>query len=115
MAPAKISVGARLLSQKIQLKPQLCKFLEIPLHAPRGDIPILITKFLKLYQPQSPGIGKDRIWEENFKAILHGKDRVGMAEVNKILSPQFNDPSLRNMEMERQKDIRHDSRRGQSG
>lgn len=55
---------------------------------------------------QSPGIGKDRIWEENLKAILHGKDRVGMAGVNIILSPQFNDPSLRNMEMERQKDIR---------
>ncbi|KAG7015106.1 hypothetical protein SDJN02_22739 [Cucurbita argyrosperma subsp. argyrosperma] len=72
MAPAKISVGARLLSQKIQLKPQLCKFLGIPLIAPRGDIPILITKFLKFYQHQSPGIGKDWTWEENLKATLHG-------------------------------------------
>lgn len=61
----------------------------------------------KLFGVQSPGLRKDRIWEENLKAILRGKDGVGMPEVNKILSPQFNDPSLRNMEMERQRqDIR---------
>ncbi|CAK9324433.1 unnamed protein product [Citrullus colocynthis] len=100
---------------KIQLKSHLYKFLGIPLVSPRGDIPILISKFLKLYRPQSPGIGKDKIWEENLKAILHGKDGIGITEVNKILSPQFNDPSLRNMEMARQKDNRHDSRCGQSG
>ncbi|XP_022136393.1 uncharacterized protein LOC111008113 [Momordica charantia] len=110
MAPAKITVAAHILSKKLQFKPQLCKFLGIPLVSPRGDIPILISKFLKLYQPQSPGLRKDRIWEENLKAILCGKDGVGMPEVNKILSPQFNDSSLRNMEMERQKDIRHDRR-----
>lgn len=70
------------------------------MHFPFG---MVLEKFFGM---QSPGLRKDRIWEENLKAILCGKDGVGMPEVNKILSPQFNDSSLRNMEMERQKDIR---------
>lgn len=50
MAPSKISASARLLTQKkIQLKSRLCKFLGISLVSPRGDSPILISRFLKLY------------------------------------------------------------------
>lgn len=37
---------------------------------------------------QSPGI-KDRTWEENLKTLLHGKNRVGLSEITRLLSPEF--------------------------
>lgn len=38
---------------------------------------------------QSPGIKKDKIWEQNLQTLLRGKSNVGFPEVAKILSLEF--------------------------
>ncbi|KAF5477614.1 hypothetical protein F2P56_004234 [Juglans regia] len=65
------------------------KFLGIP-HSSRSQNALLISKFLRLYTFRSPGIKKDNIWEDNLNKMLQGKDRVGLPEIAKLLSPQFN-------------------------
>ncbi|KAG2680043.1 hypothetical protein I3843_11G079600 [Carya illinoinensis] len=65
------------------------KFLGIP-HSSRSQNALLISKFIRLYNFRSPGIKKDNIWEENLNKMLQGKDRVGLPEIAKLLSPQFN-------------------------
>lgn len=47
---------------------------------------------------QSPGIKKDKIWEDNLNKLLHGKDRAGLPEIAKLLSPQFNQQGGMNSE-----------------
>ena len=38
---------------------------------------------------QSPGIKKDKIWEQNLQTLLRGKTNVSFPEIAKILSPEF--------------------------
>ncbi|KAK9985033.1 hypothetical protein SO802_034558 [Lithocarpus litseifolius] len=73
------------------------KFLNIP-GTSRSENALLISKFLKLYTAQSPGIKKDKIWEDNLNKLLHGKDRAGLPEIAKLLSPQFNQQGGMNSE-----------------
>lgn len=42
-----------------------------------------------IYILQSPGIKKDKIWEQNLQTMLRGKTSVGFPEIAKILSPEF--------------------------
>ncbi|CAL0331641.1 unnamed protein product [Lupinus luteus] len=67
---------------------ELCKFIGIPQQS-RSEIALIISKFLKLYNFKSPGIKKDKIWEQNLQTLLRGKNSIGFPEVAKILSPEF--------------------------
>lgn len=42
-----------------------------------------------IYPLQSPGIKKDKIWEQNLQTLIRGKNSVGFPEIAKILSPEF--------------------------
>ncbi|XP_054782388.1 uncharacterized protein LOC129289618 [Prosopis cineraria] len=67
---------------------ELCKFLEIPDQS-RSETALLISKFIKLNNSRSPGIKKDKIWEQNLQTLLRGKTSVSFPEIAKILSPEF--------------------------
>ncbi|KAK4268791.1 hypothetical protein QN277_022030 [Acacia crassicarpa] len=67
---------------------ELCKFLGIPDQS-RSEIALLISKFIKLNNSRSPGIKKDKIWEQNLQTLLRGKSSVSFPEIAKILSPEF--------------------------
>ncbi|GMY05178.1 SWIB/MDM2 domain protein [Fagus crenata] len=82
------------------------KFLGIP-GTFRSPNALLISKFLKLYTAQSPGIKKDNIWEDNLNKLLHGKDRVGLPEIAKLLSPQFNQKGGMNAESKTEDNKQH--------
>lgn len=43
---------------------------------------------------QSPGIKKDKLWEQNLQTLLRGKNSVGFPEVAKILSPEFSQGAI---------------------
>ncbi|KAM1021197.1 hypothetical protein ACFX13_043075 [Malus domestica] len=81
---------AKVIAAKVKTKTsksELCKFLGIPERS-RSPTALLISKFIGLYNHQSPGI-KDRNWDENLKTLLHGKSRVGVAEITRLLSQEF--------------------------
>ncbi|KAK9946816.1 hypothetical protein M0R45_012259 [Rubus argutus] len=88
------AAGALSVSEsKLKVKgcsPEVCKFLGIPDPSNRSRSPtaLLISRFIRLHNNQSPGI-KDRNWEQNLRTLLHGKDRVGFPEVTRLLSPEF--------------------------
>ncbi|XP_059443344.1 uncharacterized protein LOC132175411 [Corylus avellana] len=99
-----LGVGTRRMSTKVNhsipkaitkaIKPsssssEFRKFLGIP-HTSRSQNALLISKFIKINTFRSPGIHKDKIWEDNLGKMLKGKDRVGLPEIAKLLSPQFN-------------------------
>ncbi|KAJ1375405.1 SWIB/MDM2 domain [Sesbania bispinosa] len=67
---------------------ELCNFLGIPRHS-RSEIALIISKFIKIYNIRSPGIKKDKIWEQNLQTLLRGKNSVGFPEIAKIISPEF--------------------------
>ncbi|ONI32194.1 hypothetical protein PRUPE_1G353500 [Prunus persica] len=81
---------SKVIAAKVKTKTccsELCKFLGIP-ERTRSPTALLISRFISLYNHQSPGI-KDRNWEENLKTLLHGKNRVGLSEITRLLSPEF--------------------------
>ncbi|XP_004291302.1 PREDICTED: uncharacterized protein LOC101313763 [Fragaria vesca subsp. vesca] len=88
-ATAALSVTESKLKVKA-CSPEVCKFLGIPDPSDRSRSPtaLLVSKFIRLHSNRSPGI-KDRNWEQNLKILLHGKDRVGLPEVTRLLSPEF--------------------------
>ncbi|KAK7309444.1 hypothetical protein RJT34_06181 [Clitoria ternatea] len=67
---------------------ELCNFLGIPRQS-RSEIASILSKFIKLYNLRSPGIKKDKIWEQNLQTLLRGRTSIGFPEVAKILSPEF--------------------------
>ncbi|XP_020218052.1 uncharacterized protein LOC109801406 [Cajanus cajan] len=67
---------------------ELCNFLGIPHHS-RSEISLILSNFIKLYNSKSPGIKKDKIWEQNLQTLLRGRNTVGFPEIAKILSPEF--------------------------
>nr|ACU14195.1 unknown [Glycine max] len=67
---------------------ELCTFLGIPRQS-RSEIALILSKFTKLYNFKSPGIKKDKIWEQNLQTLLRGRNNVGFPEIAKILSPEF--------------------------
>lgn len=42
-----------------------------------------------MFGVQSPGIKKDKIWEQNLQSLLRGRNSVGFPEIAKILSSEF--------------------------
>ncbi|XP_050366673.1 uncharacterized protein LOC126785119 [Argentina anserina] len=88
-AAAALSITKSKLSVKAGC-PEVCKFLGIsdPSDRSRSPTALMISKFIRLHNKQSPGI-KDRNWEQNLNILLHGKDRVGLPEVTRLLSPEF--------------------------
>lgn len=47
-----------------------------------------------IYVVQSPGIKKDKIWEQNLQTLLRGRNSVGFPEIAKILSPEFSQGTI---------------------
>ncbi|GAU39528.1 hypothetical protein TSUD_222980 [Trifolium subterraneum] len=67
---------------------ELCTFMGIP-HQSRSEIAVILSKFMKLYNPRSPGIKKDKLWEQNLQTLMRGRNNIGFPEVLKIVSPEF--------------------------
>ncbi|XP_004512324.1 uncharacterized protein [Cicer arietinum] len=72
---------------------ELCTFMGIPHHC-RSEIALIISKFIKLYNFRSPGIKKDKLWEQNLQTLLRGRNSVGFPEIAKILSPEFSQGAI---------------------
>ncbi|XP_027362133.1 uncharacterized protein LOC113869836 [Abrus precatorius] len=72
---------------------ELCNFLGIPHHS-RSEMALILSKFIKLYNFKSPGIKKDKIWEQNLQTLLRGRNSIGFPEVAKILSPEFSQGAI---------------------
>ncbi|CAL5188321.1 unnamed protein product [Lathyrus oleraceus] len=72
---------------------ELCTFMGIPHHS-RSEIASIISKFIKLYSFRSPGIKKDKLWEQNLQTLLRGRNSVGFPEIAKILSPEFSQGAI---------------------
>lgn len=72
---------------------ELCTFLGIPHHS-RSEISLIISNFIKLYNARSPGIKKDKIWEQNLQTLLRGRSSVGFPEIAKILSTEFSSGAI---------------------
>ncbi|XP_047182981.1 uncharacterized protein LOC124849147 isoform X1 [Vigna umbellata] len=72
---------------------ELCNFLGIPRHS-RSEIALILSKFIKLYNFRSPGIKKDKIWEQNLQSLLRGRNSVGFPEIAKILSSEFSQGAI---------------------
>ncbi|XP_061341764.1 uncharacterized protein LOC133288082 [Gastrolobium bilobum] len=72
---------------------ELCNFLGIP-HQSRSETALIISKFIKLYNLKSPGIKKDKLWEQNLQTLLRGKSSIGFPEVARILSPEFSQGAI---------------------
>ncbi|KAE8677517.1 ABC transporter G family member 14-like isoform X1 [Hibiscus syriacus] len=70
------------------VSPQLGKFLGSS-EASRADATKKIWEYIKLHNLQNPANKKEIICDEKLKTIFDGKDRVGMLEVAKYLSPHF--------------------------
>ncbi|KAF7844274.1 SWIB/MDM2 domain protein [Senna tora] len=81
-------LGNRRVGKNSKASSELCKFMGIPDQS-RSETSLLISKFIKLYNFRSPGIKKDKIWEQNLQTLLRGKSSVGFPEIAKILSPEF--------------------------
>ncbi|KAF5736564.1 2-dehydro-3-deoxyphosphooctonate aldolase putative isoform 1 [Tripterygium wilfordii] len=56
---------------------------------PRADLGQLISKFLKMHNTKSPGKKEIKLCEEKVRALLRGKERVGLPEITKVLSQHF--------------------------
>ncbi|CAK8540180.1 unnamed protein product [Lathyrus sativus] len=67
---------------------ELGTYMGIPHHS-RSEIASIISKFIKLYSFRSPGIKKDKLWEQNLQTLLRGRNSVGFPEIAKVLSPEF--------------------------
>ncbi|KAK2373390.1 hypothetical protein P8452_46485 [Trifolium repens] len=67
---------------------ELCTFMGIPHHS-RSEIATIISKFIKLHSARSPGIKKDKLWEQNLQTLMRGRNSFGLPEIYKILSPEF--------------------------
>ncbi|KAK7252593.1 hypothetical protein RIF29_36650 [Crotalaria pallida] len=80
-------------SKNRKAESELCKFIGIPQQS-RSEISLIISKFIKLYNSKSPGIKKDKIWEQNLQTLLRGKNSIGFPEVAKILSPEFSQGAI---------------------
>ncbi|CAJ2646850.1 uncharacterized protein LOC123907471 [Trifolium pratense] len=67
---------------------ELCTFMGVP-QPSRSEMAIIISKFIKLYNAKSPGIKKDKLWEQNLQILMRGRSSVGFTEVSRIVSPEF--------------------------
>jgi len=47
-----------------------------------------------MFGVQSPGIKKDKIWEQNLQSLLRGRNSVGFPEIAKILSSEFSQGTI---------------------
>ncbi|KAK7307401.1 hypothetical protein VNO77_40428 [Canavalia gladiata] len=72
---------------------ELCNFLGVPRRS-RSEVALILSRFIKLYNFKSPGIKKDKIWEQNLQTLLRGRSSIGFPEVAKILSPEFSQGSI---------------------
>lgn len=70
-----------------RVSPQLGKFLEAS-EASRTEAVKKIWQYIKLHNLQNPANKREIRCDETLKTIL-GKDKVGMLEISKLLSPHF--------------------------
>ncbi|KAE8702818.1 hypothetical protein F3Y22_tig00110481pilonHSYRG00105 [Hibiscus syriacus] len=70
------------------VSPQLGKFLGSS-EASRAEATKKIWDYIKLHNLQNPTNKKEIICDDKLKTIFEGKDKVGMLEVAKFLSPHF--------------------------
>lgn len=43
---------------------------------------------------QSPGVKKDKLWEQNLQTLLRNRNSIGFPEIAKILSPEFSSGAI---------------------
>ncbi|KAJ7943994.1 2-dehydro-3-deoxyphosphooctonate aldolase, putative isoform 1 [Quillaja saponaria] len=86
------AIGNTKLFESSSKSSELRKFLNLP-DSSRSETAMLISKFIKIQTARSPGIKKDRIWEDNLQTLLHRKKNSNKISapviVAKILSPEF--------------------------
>ncbi|MQM23089.1 hypothetical protein Taro_056150 [Colocasia esculenta] len=76
------------LMRTMPVSPAMRKFLGVP-EISRPDAVKKIWDYIKLHQLQNPANKREINCDERLKAIFGGKDKVGMLEIAKLISPHF--------------------------
>ncbi|KAH7692931.1 SWIB/MDM2 domain-containing protein [Dioscorea alata] len=95
MAAAKTGAGATQAKPKttgilkpLPVSPAMRKFVGVP-EISRAEAVKKIWEHIKLHQLQDPTNKRQIHCDEKLKSIFDGKDKVGMMEIAKLLSPHF--------------------------
>ncbi|KAK8965274.1 Zinc finger CCCH domain-containing protein 44 [Platanthera guangdongensis] len=92
-APAsEVSSKLKGIQKPLPLSPALRKFLGQPEISRSGAVK-KIWEYIKLRELQNPSNKREIICDEKLKTIFDGKEKVGMLEVAKLLSPHFVKPN----------------------
>ncbi|CAL1356710.1 unnamed protein product [Linum trigynum] len=75
--------------KQVAVSPELCSFLGVP-EASRTEAVKKIWAHIKEHQLQNPANKKEIICDDKLKTIFAQKEKVGMLEIAKLLSPHFN-------------------------
>ncbi|XP_078442756.1 protein TRI1-like [Wolffia australiana] len=76
------------LMKPVPVSAAMKKFLGVS-EASRPEAVKKIWEHIKLHQLQNPANKKEINCDEKLKSIFAGKDKVGMLEIAKLLSPHF--------------------------
>ncbi|CAA6667108.1 unnamed protein product [Spirodela intermedia] len=72
----------------LPVSPAMKKFLGVP-EISRSEAVKKIWDYIKLHELQNPANKREIQCDEKLKTIFAGKDKVGMLEIAKLLSPHF--------------------------
>lgn len=73
----------------VPVSPALRKFLGGAPEISRAEAVKKVWDHIKLHQLQNPANKREIDCDEKLKSIFDGKDKVGMLEIAKLLSPHF--------------------------
>ncbi|CAA7403922.1 unnamed protein product [Spirodela intermedia] len=76
------------LMKALPVSPAMKKFLGVP-EISRSEAVKKIWDYIKLHELQNPANKREIQCDEKLKTIFAGKDKVGMLEIAKLLSPHF--------------------------
>ncbi|KAI3980352.1 hypothetical protein MKX01_003891 [Papaver californicum] len=83
------AAGPKGILKVVPVSPALGKFLGGVPEASRTDAVKKIWVYIKANNLQNPSDKRQIICDEKLKSIFDGKDKVGMLEIAKLLSPHF--------------------------
>ncbi|KAJ8500008.1 hypothetical protein OPV22_010560 [Ensete ventricosum] len=70
------------------VSPAMKKFLGVPVSS-RSEVLKKVWEHIKANQLQNPTNKREISCDEKLKSIFNGRDKVGMMEIAKLLSPHF--------------------------
>ncbi|XP_047329109.1 protein TRI1-like [Impatiens glandulifera] len=76
------------IMKPMQVSPALNDFLGVP-EAARSDVMKKVWDYIKLHNLQNPSNRREILCDDKLKTIFDGKEKVGMLEIAKLLSPHF--------------------------